>query len=115
MKDFLEGGMMQTLINVCAIFGVISLGATLVILLAIILDGVKDFYERCVYTHKRKHRFDRPPLAKCYCVDCVYGVKKYEDTVICTQKIINHSADSFFCKDAYPRRNDPDKEIIKEK
>ena len=33
-----------------------------------------------IYKYKYKHRFDKPPLAKCYCKDC----KKWNpDTVAC--------------------------------
>lgn len=34
-------------------------------------DFQKEFV-RIAYEYKIAHRFDNPPLAKCYCIDCKY-------------------------------------------
>ena len=72
-----------------------------------------DYRERKKYEYKRLHRFDGPPLAKCYCKDCIYGFKPYaefgETAVKCSKENINHCADSWFCADGEPRTYDSNK------
>lgn len=50
--------------------------------------------------YQYKHRFDKPPVAKCYCKDCEYR-SKYEECHILggTLKV----ADNWFCWRANPR------------
>ena len=31
--------------------------------------GIKNYVEKLRYTYKQKHRFDKKPIAKCYCID----------------------------------------------
>lgn len=65
---------------------------------------IKSLTEELMYRHKRKHRFDKPPLAKCYCIDCENWHKDNEKCWVlgrCT-------GDNWFCQDALPRDKDPD-------
>lgn len=48
--------------------------------------------------YKRKHRFKKKPLAKCYCKDCVNHNPK---THYC-YRASTTNADDWFCKDAEP-------------
>lgn len=50
---------------------------TLVLVIAIISvvkirDSIADYRDTKRYEYKITHRFDNPPLAKCYCIDCRY-------------------------------------------
>ena len=50
--------------------------------------------------YRRKHKFDKTPTAKCYCVDCKYWKKKDgRDYCIYFDR---ETADCFFCSMADP-------------
>lgn len=51
--------------------------------------------------YKIKHRFDKPPTAKCYCVDCVNW---NERNGRCSHFGDRYTADCWFCWEAYPRK-----------
>lgn len=36
------------------------------------LDALRNVVQRWRWRYEYKHRFDKPPTAKCYCKDCVY-------------------------------------------
>lgn len=86
------------------------------IILAVLLFGglawewIKDTIYVLKWNHKRKHRFDKPPTAKCYCKDCIY----FDQTVVgnrCTGGLIDKErgiADSWFCWQAVPLKRDPE-------
>ena len=35
-------------------------------------DSIAEYRDAKRYEYKINHRFDDPPLAKCYCIDCKY-------------------------------------------
>lgn len=51
-------------------------GATVLCVLVfsiwLIIDGIKLLIHHLKENYRIKHRFDKPPTAKCYCVDCKY-------------------------------------------
>ena len=62
---------MNIIIEVLAIVGFCSLFCAVAIFGNIALDKIENFiYEKKV-EYQYKHRFDKPPKAKCYCYDCV--------------------------------------------
>ena len=63
----------------------------------IIRDGI---YELC-WRYKYKHRFDKKPIAKCYCVDCKYHGRTNDNTFC--QLHDKHFPGDWFCKDAKPK------------
>ena len=64
--------MEETLTNFLALVGLVSLGGAIILLIAIFIDFVGEKIEKAKRKHKIKHRFDKTPKAKCYCVDCWY-------------------------------------------
>lgn len=60
-----------------AIVGFIVIIFIILIMILIIVCGIKDLIVKAFRACKRKseikHRFDKPPVAKCYCIDCKYG------------------------------------------
>ena len=50
--------------------------------------------------YKIKHKFDKPPAAKCYCIDCKYRTK-YEEC--CVLGGCFKVADNWFCWKAEPK------------
>lgn len=86
---------------------VIGMGALIAIiggLLVGALSCVRDLIDTAKRRYQYKHRFDKPPTAKCYCVDC-----KFHDaeTRRCyrfgeTTKEYRCTADNWFCWEAEP-------------
>lgn len=103
---------MNIIIRLLAAIGAGVILGTIVFGIFILIDAIKEFKERKDYEYKRLHRFDGPPLAKCYCKDCVYGFRPYEefgDGIKCSKKNINHCSDAWFCADGEPRTYDSDR------
>ena len=75
-------------------------------------EYVEDKIQFIKYKHRMKHRFDGPPLAKCYCRDCESWYERYDDDTSgkCDGFVGKYTADDFFCKYAKPRKTDPDME-----
>lgn len=63
------------------------------------------------WKYKYKHRFDKPPIAKCYCKDC----RHYSGNIglgwsandLCTMHAGWHVAKNWFCWNAEPCEKDP--------
>ena len=66
-----------------------------------------DFIKKLKWQYKYKHRFDKPPLAKCYCKDCR---SYFEETGDCAAHTGWKVADNWFCWCAEPRKHDPENE-----
>lgn len=61
------------------LFFILGVLVSIVFVLGIVMISViklHDFIAECIYAKRYeymiKHRFDDPPLAKCYCIDCKY-------------------------------------------
>ena len=96
------------------IFRYIGYGASffgVFVLIMIAVESLRDLVDDIKYKHHQKHRFDKPPLAKCYCVDC----KSYNPTNgSCSCHTGWSVYDAWFCWSATPRkRNKFDKEKVK--
>lgn len=66
-----------------------------------VFSGIKKFIETKKIKHKQKHRFDKPPTAKCYCIDCKHmGTNAYPNE--CTI-VDRHVAENWFCNEADPK------------
>lgn len=89
----------------------IFLGTIFLIVLVIgvlwaLYAGFKELIDKAVWRYRYKHRFDKPPTAKCYCIDCKRHNNetgrcyrfKYESGYQCT-------ADNWFCWEAEPKED----------
>lgn len=85
----------------------IGLAASVVILFTLVYAiciGIKERISKLKWQYKYKHRFDKPPTAKCYCRDC----KQHgSETNRCYKFDRWHTADDWFCWDAEPREMEP--------
>lgn len=78
------------------------IGATVLLVIGLYLFiygtmGVMLLIEKIKYKYKIKHRFGKPPAAKCYCIDC----KKYiEERCSITGWML---PDNYFCGSAEPK------------
>lgn len=66
----------------------------------VIRDGIRSFIE----IYKYKHRFDKPPKADCYCVDCIYYDVNSRRCHGFHEDSYRLVADNMFCYRATPRK-----------
>ena len=57
--------------------------------------------------YKRKHRFDKPPVAKCYCKDCLYYRKDYNSCDYGFTHVQTTVRETDFCSKALPPKVEP--------
>ena len=100
--------MPESLAAILIIFGVASVVFLVGLVIVLAKDPIDDYIGRKKYEYKRKHRFDKPPTAKCYCKDCRNFVDREFDKHCAALKGI-HVHDNYFCWAAEPRMMDPDK------
>lgn len=98
--------MKQLFIMLTSGVGTVCLSFFAALLCANAFDAIKGFIRRKKYEHKRKCRFDKPPIAKCYCIDCIHAQKINEDRYRCTLVKNNHLRDDWFCADGIPREEE---------
>ncbi len=84
------------------IFALLGFGCTIIIIISlfiflfqILIQLIDDFK----YQYRYKHRFDKPPMAKCFCRDCK---QHCFETKKCNKFEGWHTADNWFCWDAEP-------------
>lgn len=90
---------MDIIIKLLAVFGAFVLAGIVIGALSILVQNLKEFIERKKYDRMRKHRFDKPPVAKCFCKDCKYW---RQSDGLCYHFEEWHTADCWFCWNAEP-------------
>ena len=98
--------------SVFEFIGVITIIAVVLSALAVFYEFIKDEIRDLKWEYKRKHRFDKPPTAECYCKDCIYyAVNEVNGAGSCKIGHIDKAwniADSWFCWKATPYKKDPE-------
>lgn len=84
------------------LIGAITCAFVAAVLIRCAIGGVKELILRQILKSKQKHRFDKSPIAKCYCIDCE---KHCKDGLCCAHNGWN-TADEWFCWDATPRKHE---------
>lgn len=97
---------LKPVMYIFACFGVVLVGIIIYDLLTRLIDNIIDYRKRQKSKRIIEHRFNKPPTAKCYCIDCKYH-GMFND--LCHRDGRRHTADTEFCSDAEPRK------IIEEK
>ena len=96
-----KGNMMNK--NIESFFTLMGVFAVLILCVFIFLTLfflAKNFIEEKVNKYQYQHRFDKPPLAACYCKDCVkWNQESGECSDSCNSR---HMADCWFCCFAEP-------------
>lgn len=85
------------LINLGVVTLTLIVGSAFFLIIIIICRCINNF----VYRYEYEHRFDKPPLAACYCIDC----KHYGDKVrneLCMEHRY-YTKENGFCSEAVPR------------
>lgn len=88
--------------------GVATLIALTVGLCIAIYYAIGETIDRWKHNYRIKHRFDKPPTAKCYCVDCRHhnNVSNQCYRFGQTTKEYRCTADNWFCWEAEPREKE---------
>lgn len=89
------------------ICGIAFIGIVVVLILIMLCHAIRVLVDKLKRRHYLKHRFDKPPTAECYCIDCKYHD---DETKRCwrfgeTTKEYRCTADNWFCWEATPRDN----------
>lgn len=74
-------------ITIAVAFGIIA-----------VKEEISDAIRKRKHIYEIKHRFDKPPTAKCYCIDC----KRHSEDGECHKFNGWRTADTWFCWDAEP-------------
>lgn len=88
--------------TIMAIFigvGAVAILGFIALTIDIFICNVREFINSVKLKYKQKHRFDKAPTAKCYCVDCGYHDN---ETGRCC-KFDLYTEDDWFCCDGEPR------------
>lgn len=96
------------IIQILSTFGLILVAAILAILVSNLTTWISEKIKEFRYYLIRKHRFDKPPLAKCYCRDCEEWHPSEHDPSEgkCWNRVGGVTADCWFCWEATPRRKE---------
>lgn len=91
------------LVDADEIIGILALVGLLAYLA---FDALRDVVRGWRWRRKYKHRFDKPPTAKCYCKDCEYHTTKDSSGMgPCGWPGVNRwMPDNGFCYEAEPRK-----------
>lgn len=89
------------------IMGVIALFVLAALAVIFLKDGIGILIENLKLKYRQKHRFDKAPTAKCYCIDCVYH---NNETGLCCKFETWNTADNWFCWNAEPRKTEEEAE-----
>lgn len=76
--------------------------ALISLMITALICNVREFINSVKLKHKQKHKFDKPPTAKCYCADCIYHDN---ETGRCC-KFYLYTEDDWFCCDGEPRKKE---------
>ena len=98
MMDFIGWFLMLVGAGVIAVF-VVCAAIT-------IWEYITDLISDLKWRYKYKHRFNNPPTAKCYCIDCKWHNNETNRCYRFHEKDGRLTADSWFCYEAEPREKE---------
>lgn len=93
------------------IMGVIASCALVLLVIMSVIYDLNTLIKKLTLKYKQKHRFDKSPTAKCYCVDCVYH---NNETGRCCKFETWYTSDNCFCWNAEPRKKEVKKKCLKD-
>lgn len=90
--------------NIFTAIGVATVVVFGFMLSAVIIDFISNEIHEAIWIYKYKHRFDKPPTAACYCIDCKFHGDDV-DLTRCTNRkdVVLQTADEWFCQAAEPK------------
>ena len=88
-----------TSITIFAFIGALATLTAIIFFIVWVVGLIIQFIAEKKYKYNLKHRFDKPPTAKCYCAFCQYWRKS---DGYCSYFKDRNTADSWFCWNAEP-------------
>lgn len=88
--------------------GFITLGVCILLILESIFVSVKQRIHFSIKKYRDKHKFEKPPTAKCYCIGCHlwYAHDKERTGGSCGCWDGYHTSPEEFCSRGFPRDDD---------
>lgn len=86
------------------IIGFASILTVVVLLISTLAYELTHKIEDWMYSYRIKHRFDKPPTAKCYCRDCQYHDPETRRCYKLHENTNQLTGDASFCWEAEPRK-----------
>ena len=94
------------LFQLLTVFGILVVICVVIIVAVMVCQRFSEVIYDLKYKYKYKHRFDKKPIAKCYCYDCQYYDRETYNCRLSQSKEGYCFADTHFCSEAYPRRGE---------
>lgn len=88
------------------LFGMVASVMIIMFIVMIAYYFIVGKIEELKYDYKVKHRFDKPPIANCYCIDCKFYNRENERCY----RLNQNTADSWFCWNAERKRVENEQE-----
>lgn len=92
--------MSENVMGILATIGVLVVLGLFVFGVIFMIQSFREWLDQLRYKYRYKHRFDKPPVAKCFCRDCNLHSN---ETNRCYKFDGWYTADNWFCWDAKPR------------
>lgn len=103
IEMILKNIQIPTILEYCLIgIGIITSIVLISFICVTFIKIIIDMIQTIIYNVKRKHRFKKKPIAKCYCIDCESWNKETHECTACFKPI--QTFDNWFCGDAIPRK-----------
>lgn len=96
----------RVIVWILCIFGginIVSIGLSIV---SRLMDIIPNRIKKWKRNRRIKKRFDKPPTAKCYCIDCAYHGIENGKCYLISQEHDFYTNDMSFCFGATPRTRD---------
>lgn len=92
--------------EILMIFGGVSLLGISLIFGVLAFEFIKDGIRTLKHRYRYKHRFDKPPTAKCYCIDCKWHDNESGRCYRFHENTNRRTADNWFCYSAEPKEKE---------
>lgn len=91
-----------------AALGLVALILLIIVLLANAFVGIRDSIELRIKKYRDRHKFEKPPTAKCYCIGCGLWYADSEERLSgrCGSWDGYHTSPDEFCSRGYLRNDD---------
>lgn len=90
--------------DILPFIGMITLIVCCVFAIILLFEGITEAIRKFKCWWIYKHRFDKPPTAKCYCIDCKWHNNESNRCYKFHADSNRRTADTCFCSDAEPRK-----------
>ena len=90
--------------NIFTAIGISTVMVFGIVIFLMVVDFISNEIHEAIWVYKYKHRFDKPPTASCYCIDCKFHGDSIDPTR-CTNRldVVLQTADEWFCQAAEPK------------